>query len=85
MAMTSQMRLLYRSSNGDRWFLFRQTETGKLFVRHEPAPSSGGLASETEVGAFLAREEHGPEYQALHRIMREMPDRPNPGFETMLR
>jgi hypothetical protein len=71
--MTGKMRLLYSSPNGDRWFLYRQTETGTLFVRHEPAPSSGGLASDTEVDGFLARNGHGPEYQELRRVLRQSP------------
>ena len=29
-------REIYRSSNGDRWLLARDPETGRVFVRHEP-------------------------------------------------
>jgi hypothetical protein len=33
-------REIYRSSNGDRWLLARDPETGRVFVRHEPASRS---------------------------------------------
>jgi hypothetical protein len=78
--MISDMRLLYSSSNGDRWFVFRQAETGKLCVRHEPTPSSGGLSTDIEVDDFLARNGPGPEFQELRRIMEAMPDRPRPSI-----
>jgi hypothetical protein len=74
--MTSEMRLLYSSSNGDQWFFFRQAETGKLCVRHEPTPSSGGLPTDVEVDDFLARNDSGPEFQELRRIIETMPPKP---------
>jgi hypothetical protein len=40
--MTLQIDDFYRSSNGDRWQLVRDTETGHRTVRHEPNMSSGG-------------------------------------------
>jgi hypothetical protein len=33
-------REIYRSSNEDRWLLARDPETGRVFVRHEPASRS---------------------------------------------
>jgi hypothetical protein len=76
--MTSEMRLLYSSSNGDRWFLLRRAETGKLCVRHEPTPSSGGLSTDIEVDDFLARNGPAPEFQELRRIIEAMPHSPSP-------
>ena len=45
----------YRSSNGDRWQLVRDTDSGRSFVRHEPNLSSGGRITDTEVNEFLER------------------------------
>jgi len=42
-----RMREIYRSSNGDRWLLARDPETGRVFVRHEPNLPSGGLVADT--------------------------------------
>jgi hypothetical protein len=62
-----QTRELYSSANGDRWSLARDPGSGRVFVRHEPDPSSGGRTSDSEVGAFLSRDAHGPEHEALPR------------------
>jgi len=35
------MRQLYRSPNGDAWFLARDPETGLAFVQHQANASSG--------------------------------------------
>jgi hypothetical protein len=35
-------RELYRSPNGDVWFLARDAANGKAFVIHEANPASGG-------------------------------------------
>ena len=43
----------YRSSNGDRWQLIRDTASGRSFVRHEPNLSSGGRVTDTDVEEFL--------------------------------
>ena len=50
----------YRSSNGDRWQLVRDTASGKCFVRHEPNLSSGGRITDTEVNEFLERTGSSP-------------------------
>ena len=34
---------IYRSSNGDRWRLISDSDTGRRLVRHEPNRASGGL------------------------------------------
>ena len=41
------MKLLYSSSNGDRWLLIE--DAGRSYVRHEPNQSSGGMGSDTDV------------------------------------
>ena len=62
-------RPLYSSSNGDRWSLARDTETDRVFVRHEPNAPSGGAATNIEIGAFLSRGGQGPEHQELLRLI----------------
>jgi hypothetical protein len=65
--MSLQRRELYSSVNGDRWFLVRESGTGRVYVRHEPNRLSGGRTSEIEIGEFLARRGSGPEHQELLR------------------
>src|SRR5690349_13055114 len=38
----AETRLLYRSPNGDSWFLARDPATGAAFVRHHANAPSGG-------------------------------------------
>jgi hypothetical protein len=64
-----ETRELYRSSNGDRWLLVRDAGSGRVFVRHEANPASGGRVSQIEVGAFLASGGAGPEHQELLRLI----------------
>jgi hypothetical protein len=59
------MKLLYSSSNGDRWFLVQRE--GRSLVRHEPNLSSGGAPSETDAEEFLSRGGQGPEHEELRR------------------
>jgi hypothetical protein len=63
--MTQRARDFYRSSNGDRWSLVHDLDSGRVFIRHEPNMSSGGQTSETTVGDFLVRDAHGPEHAVL--------------------
>ena len=70
--MTLPAEDIYRSSNGDRWILIRDTSTGRVTVRHEPNPSSGGRVTDTDVEEFLRVGGPGPEFAALRRIL----DRP---------
>jgi hypothetical protein len=63
------MKLLYSSSNGDRWFLVEIL--GQSYVRHEPNLSSGGTASDTPVDEFLRRSGQGPEHEELRRYLGE--------------
>ena len=67
-AHMSERRELYRSPNGDSWFLGREPETGHAFIIHQPNAPSGGRLSHIELGRFL-REGLGPEQQALLRLI----------------
>jgi hypothetical protein len=61
-------RQLYRSSNGDTWFLARDPETGSAFVRHQANAPSGGQVTDIELGAFLSGP-GSPEHEALLRLV----------------
>jgi hypothetical protein len=47
------MEQLYRSPNGDTWFLARDPMTGSAFVRHRANASSGGQVTDVEIDEFL--------------------------------
>jgi hypothetical protein len=68
-------RELYRSPNGDTWFLGREPANGHAFIIHQPNAPSGGRLSHIEVGVFL-REGTGPEQQALLRLVGALVDVP---------
>jgi hypothetical protein len=61
-------RTLYESSNGDVWRLVTN-DAGKLVVRHEPNPASGGKPTEVDVSTFLNVGHYGPEHEALLSII----------------
>lgn len=65
----SQARLLYSSENGDRWYLVRDTDSDRVFVRHEPNAASGGQVSELEIADFLIRGRRSPEHIAMLRLI----------------
>ncbi|WP_249221372.1 hypothetical protein [Cupriavidus sp. KK10] len=44
--MTQRARDLYQSSNGDRWSLVHDLDSGRVFIRHESNMPSGGQTSE---------------------------------------
>jgi hypothetical protein len=69
-----ETRELYASSNGDRWLLAHDPGTGRVLVRHEPNPASGGRATELGIAEFLARDAGGPEHQALLRLVGSLLD-----------
>jgi hypothetical protein len=46
----SERRELYRSPNGDSWFLGREPTTGHAFIIHQPNAPSGGRLSHIELG-----------------------------------
>jgi hypothetical protein len=60
----SERHELYRSPNGDAWFLGREPQTGHAFIIHQPNAPSGGRLSHIELGEFL-RSGKRPEQQAL--------------------
>lgn len=74
--MMTERRELYRSPQGDAWFLGREPASGRAFVIHQPNGPSGGQKSHIELGAFLAREPNGPEHQALLRLIATLVDVP---------
>ena len=67
--MPLEMRALYGSANGHRWFLARDPERGRIFIRHEANLPSGGQITDVEIGEFLCREPQGPEHQQLLRLI----------------
>jgi hypothetical protein len=62
-------RELYRSPNGDCWYIARDPSNGHGFVVHEPNPPSGGRLSRIEITDFLRLNANGPEQQALLRLI----------------
>jgi hypothetical protein len=65
----SERRELYRSPNGDSWFLAREPTSGHAFIIHQPNAPSGSRLSHIELGEFLRSETKGPEHQALLRLI----------------
>jgi hypothetical protein len=63
-----RMEQLYRSPNGDTWFLARDPMTGLALVRHQANASSGGQVTDVEIGDFLRGPLH-PEHEALLRVI----------------
>ena len=72
----TERRELYRSPNGDSWFLGREPTNGRAFVIHQPNGPSGGQRSHIELGAFLREGREGPEQQALLRLIGTLVDVP---------
>lgn len=70
--MAVQTRELYASPNGDRWYLARYPESGRVFVQHVPNVPSGGKPSNIELGDFLSRGGNAPEHQALMRLIGQL-------------
>jgi hypothetical protein len=65
----TERRELYRSPNGDTWFLGREPTSGNAFIIHQPNAPSGGRLSHIEVGEFLRAHVKGPQHQALLRLI----------------
>ena len=55
LAKMSERRELYRSPNGDTWYLGREPQNGHAFVIHQPNGPSGGQLS--HVGLPARRKE----------------------------
>jgi hypothetical protein len=68
-------RELYRSPNGDCWYLARDPTNERAFVIHQPNAPSGGRLSHIELADFL-RYAKGPEQQALLRLISTLVDMP---------
>jgi hypothetical protein len=64
-----EQRVLYSSSNGDRWLLRRDPASGDVFVRHEANVPSGGKRTDIDIGEFLSSGQRNPEHQALLRLI----------------
>jgi hypothetical protein len=64
-----EKRELYASPNGDRWYLARYAESGRVFVQHVPNVPSGGRPSNIELADFLGQGGNAPEHQALVRLI----------------
>jgi hypothetical protein len=64
----AETRQLYRSPNGDTWFLARDAATGTAFVRHQANAPSGGHVTDIKLGAFLSGPQN-PEHEALLRVI----------------
>ena len=60
---------LYRSSNGDQWYLVQAPGSVQKFVRHQPNAASCGKSTLISANDFLA-EDHGPQHEALLRLIR---------------
>jgi len=71
----SERRELYRSPNGDCWFLAREPENGRAFVIHQPNAPAGGRLSPIELADFL-KGGAGPAQQALLRLIGTLVDVP---------
>lgn len=72
----SDRRELYRSPNGESWFLGREPTNGRAFVIHQANGPSGARLSHIELGAFLAGDPNGPEHQAVLRLIGTLVDVP---------
>jgi hypothetical protein len=70
-------REIYHSANGDRWLLALDSNTDRVFVRHEPNLPSGGQVADIEIGAFLIGAGSGPEKQELLRLIGTLVRGPN--------
>ena len=62
--MSIAFHLLYESSNGDRWFVGRQDDDPRAFVRHQPNAASGGKPSDFGLLEFMAQQQ-GPQHEAF--------------------
>jgi hypothetical protein len=67
--MSKSGRLVYESSNGDRWFLAGDGPSGGPVVWHVPNAASGGKSSFVALDAFLARDEGSPQRHAMMQLI----------------
>jgi len=71
-ARPSPEQEVYRSSNGDCWYLVREPGSERMLVRHQPNRASGGCSSLMSIEDFLA-EGHTPQQKALWCLIRGKP------------
>src|SRR5437764_187449 len=64
----AETRQLYRSPNGDIWFLAHDPATGSAFVRHQANAPSGGQVTDVEIDDLLSGPQ-SPERDALLRVI----------------
>ena len=67
--MAIETRRIYRSANGDEWYLARGTPSGRVFIRHKANKPSGGPMTDIEIGDFLTSGGHGPQHAELLRLI----------------
>jgi hypothetical protein len=68
--MPFKTREIYTSANGDRWSVGVESESGRVFVKHEANVPSGGHTSEFDIEEFLNGAPDSPEHQALMQLVR---------------
>ena len=59
----------YESDDGNSWSLQQDPTSGRLSVRHRPAPLSGGETAFIEVDEFLRQSPMGPQHDALSALI----------------
>jgi hypothetical protein len=74
--VTVSMQEIYRSSNGDRWLLLQDSESGRSIVRHMANRSSGAAVTDMDVLDFLSQDGSGPEFGALRLLLLEAEELP---------
>jgi len=67
--MPDEVREFFTSSNGDRWSLGRDEDTGSAFVVHKANRPSGGSVTELDIETFLGRNPDAPEGRALLQLI----------------
>ncbi|WP_428532673.1 hypothetical protein [Rhodopila sp.] len=61
----------YSSSNGDRWQMLHDDETGVYRVRHAPNAASGGGMTEVALPEFLSQSGATPQGEALRTLLEQ--------------
>lgn len=73
----TERRELYRSPNGDCWYLGREPSNGNAFVIHQPNGPSGGQLTPIALREFLESGNNDrPEQRALLRLIATLVDVP---------
>ena len=72
--MSDHLKEFAASSNGDRWLLGREQDTGIAYVLHEANQPFGGTVTQIDIGTFLNRGPIAPEHYALLRLIGTLAD-----------